>query len=174
MENENNRMTPEEATVNAEGTEVCVEPVAESYDAEEIPVVEDPVSASSDEAEEDSVLASEEEEADSETEPEEASAPETPAAKFSRKCAEVKKTCLSTADRILHDLKETNCNPYIRQTRSYKIEVYRNAQEETPVDVFEETETRSYSARALALAGGAALVFMCVAKKAIGKMLLKK
>lgn len=175
MENENNRMTPDEATVNAEGTEICVEPVTENCDAEEIPVVEDPVSVSSDETEEDAALVSEEDETeDSETDSDEVTTPETPAEKFSRKCAEAKKCCLATADRILHDLKETNCNPYIRQTRTCKVEIFRNAQEETPVDVFEETETRSYSARAMALASGAALIAMLVAKKAISKFMLKK
>lgn len=82
--------------------------------------------------------------------------------KLSRKCCEAKKACCDTIDRIARDLKETNYNPYIKQTRTLKVEIFRNAEEEEPIDVYETTDVKAYSAKALAVAGTAAMLLMCV------------
>ncbi|MBQ1230270.1 MAG: hypothetical protein IIX80_04460 [Clostridia bacterium] len=84
--------------------------------------------------------------------------------KFTQKCQEVKDACNKTVARIVDDWKETAGNPYIRQTNITKIEIFRSPEDETPVDVFQTTNVRSYSARAMALVGTAALAFTCATK----------
>ncbi len=97
---------------------------------------------------------------------------ETASEKLARKCNEVKAACCGTIDRIARDLKETNFNPYIKQTRTYKLEIYRNCNEEEPIDVYETTDVKSYSARALVVAGAATALLM-VATKSVVKKILK-
>ncbi|MBQ8310034.1 MAG: hypothetical protein IJX80_03365 [Clostridia bacterium] len=99
-------------------------------------------------------------------------AAETAKEKLLRKCNEVKASCRSTADRIVNDLKECDYNPYFKQTRTYKLEVYRNCNEEEPIDVYETTDVKCFSARALAVAGTAAAL-LAVATNCVVKKLLK-
>lgn len=96
---------------------------------------------------------------------------ETAKEKLLRKCGELKNSCRDTADRIVNDLKECDYNPYFKQTRTYKLEVYRNCNEETPIDVYETTDVKSFSARALAVAGTAAMLVAFATNCAIKKIL---
>ena len=89
------------------------------------------------------------------------------------KCVEAKNACRTTAGRVLNDLKETAGNPYIKYTTTRRLEVYRNAEEETPVDVFENQKTETYSLRTLALIGTASVLFTC-ATKYVAKQIAKK
>lgn len=147
MENEN--MIIEEAVV-AEGEEIIIEEVP--TDAIDV-VVEEEGNVATEPVEE--VVGeivdedTQEETAEIETEVEEESATQ----KISRKCKEVKAACCNTIDRIVYDLKETNFNPYIKQTRITRVEIYRNCNEEQPIDTFETTDVKSYSAKALMVAG---------------------
>ena len=147
MENEMMNVTPEETVDNAE--EIAVVAEVEENATEAAPAEESAV-----------------EEADDAEEP---SALESAKEKLTRKCTEVKNACCSTAERIARDLKETNYNPYFRQTRTYKLEVFRDCNDETPVDVYETTDVKSFSARALVVAGTAAMLLTyatnCVLKK---------
>lgn len=164
MENEN--MIIEEAVV-AEGEEIIIEEVpADAIDV----VVEDEGDASAEpadevvgEVEEDAT----EEEAEEEVEEDAESATE----KLSRKCQEVKDACCSTIDRIVYDLKETNFNPYIKQTRINRIEIFRNCNEEEPIDTFETTDVKSYSAKALLVASAAAALLVVASNKVVRKFL---
>ena len=99
-------------------------------------------------------------------------AEESATEKLCRKCEEVKTACCDTIDRIIYDLKETNFNPYIKQTRITRVEIYRNASEEQPIDTFETTDTKSYSAKALAVASAAAALLV-IASNGIVKRFLK-
>ncbi len=103
---------------------------------------------------------------------EETAEEETATQKLSRKCQEAKAACCGTIDRIARDLKETNYNPYIKQTRTYKLEIYRDCNDEEPIDVYETVDTKSFSAKALALAtvSAAALV---IATNGIVKRIIK-
>ena len=94
---------------------------------------------------------------------------ETKKEKLLRKCNEVKACCCGTAGRIANDLKDCNYNPYFRETRSYRLEVYRNATDEEPIDEFEITDTKAFSARSLAIAGGLILALGIAAGIAAGK-----
>ena len=96
---------------------------------------------------------------------------ETATEKLSRKFGEVKAACCGTIDRIAHDLKETNYNPYIKQTRTYKLEIFRNCNDEEPIDVYETTDVKSYSAKALAVAGTAAMLLMFATNGIVKKIL---
>ena len=169
MENENmNRI--EEAVV-AEGEEIVIEEApADAIDV----VVEDEGDASAEPVEEivgeiaDETSEEVVEEAD---ETAEGATEESATAKLSRKCQEVKEACCGTIDRIVHDLKETNFNPYIKQTRITRVEIYRNCNEETPVDAFEMVDEKSYSAKALVLATAAAALLVVGSNKVIKKFL---
>ncbi len=96
---------------------------------------------------------------------------ETATEKLSRKFSEVKAACCGTIDRIAHDLKETNYNPYIKQTRTYKLEIFRNCNDEEPIDVYETTDVKSYSAKALVVAGTAAMLLMFATNGIVKKIL---
>ncbi len=96
---------------------------------------------------------------------------ETATQKLSRKCNEVKAACCGTIDRIARDLKETNFNPYIKQTRTYKLEIYRTCNDEEPIDVYETTDVKSYSARAMVVATAAAAALMFATDRLVKKLL---
>ena len=169
MENEN--IIIEEAVV-AEGEEIIIEEVpADAIDV----VVEDEGDASAEPAEE--VVgeveedATEENTAEEEAEEEVEEDAESATEKLSRKCQEVKDACCSTIDRIVYDLKETNFNPYIKQTRINRIEIFRNCNEEEPIDTFETTDVKSYSAKALLVASAAAALLVVASNKVVRKFL---
>ena len=169
MENEN--MIIEEAVV-AEGEEIIIEEVPS--DAIDV-VVEDEGDASAESAEE--VVgeveedATEENTAEEEAEEEVEENAESVTEKLSRKCQEVKDACCNTIDRIVYDLKETNFNPYIKQTRINRIEIFRNCNEEEPIDTFETTDVKSYSAKALLVASAAAALLVVASNKVVRKFL---
>lgn len=90
---------------------------------------------------------------------------------IAQKCQEIKELCTKTANRLADDWRETNGNPYIRQTRTTKIEVFRNPNDETPVDTFQISDVKSYSLRALALATGIASILFCASGSIVRKFL---
>ncbi len=162
MENEN--MIIEEAVV-AEGEEIIIEEAP--ADAIDVVVEEEGDAAAEDVQEIVGEIANEDTQEEIEEEVEESATD-----KISRKCQEVKAACCDTIDRIVYDLKETNFNPYIKQTRITRVEIYRNCNEEQPIDTFETTDVKSYSAKALAVAGVAAALLV-VASNGIVKRFLK-
>ena len=160
MENEN--MIIEEAVV-AEGEEIIIEEApADAIDV----VVEEEADASVEPVEE--IVG---EIADEEAEEEDVATEESATERLSRKCEEVKAACCSTIDRIVYDLKETNFNPYIKQTRITRVEIYRNCNEEQPIDSFETTDVKSYSAKALLVAGVATALLVAASGKVVKKFL---
>ena len=162
MENEN--MIIEEAVV-AEGEEIIIEEAP----ADAIDVVVEEETDASDATVEEVVGEIADEEAVEETVEE--TKEESATAKLSRKCEEVKTACCSTIDRIVYDLKETNFNPYIRQTRITRVEIFRNCNEETPIDSFETTDVKSYSAKAFLVASAATALLVAASGKLIRKFL---
>jgi len=162
MENEN--MIIEEAVV-AEGEEIIIEEVP--TDAIDV-VVEEEADAPAEEVEEIVGEIADEEATEEEACEEEA---ESATEKLSRKCQEVKAACCDTIDRIVYDLKETNFNPYIKQTRINRIEIFRNCNDEQPIDTFETTDVKSYSAKALAVATAAAALLVVASNGIIRKLL---
>ena len=160
MENEN--MIIEEAVV-AEGEEIIIEEVpADAIDVvveeEADTVVEDVEEVVGEAAEEEAEEVAEE-------------ATESATEKLSRKCQEVKSACYSTIDRIVYDLKETNFNPYIKQTRITRVEIFRNCNEEEPIDTFETTDVKSYSAKAFLVASAATALLVAASGKVVKKFL---
>jgi hypothetical protein len=154
MENEN--IIIEEAVV-AEGEEIVIEEVpADAIDV----VVEEEGDTTAEEVEE---IVGEAEEVEEETEE---------ADLLTRKCQEVKTACCDTIERIMYDLKETNFNPYIKQTRINRVEIFRTCNDEQPIDTFETTDVKSYSAKAFAVATAAAALLV-VASNGIVKKFLK-
>ena len=163
---ENEIMNPIEEAVVAEGEEIIIEEApADAIDV----VVEDEGDASAEPVEE--IVGEIADETDADEIAEDATE-ESATEKLSRKCQEVKEACCSTIDRIVNDLKETNFNPYIKQTRITRVEIFRNCNEEQPIDTFETTDVKSYSAKALLVAGAAAALLV-VASNGIVKKFLK-
>ena len=153
MENEN--IIIEEAVV-AEGEEIVIEEVpADAIDV----VVEEEGDTTAEEVEE---IVGEAEEVEEEAEE---------ADVLTRKCQEVKTACCDTIERIMYDLKETNFNPYIRQTRSNRVEIFRTCNDEQPIDTFETTDVKSYSAKAFAVASAAAALLVVASNGIIRKFL---
>ena len=141
MENEN--IIIEEAVV-AEGEEIVIEEVpADAIDV----VVEEEVEEAAEECE------------------------ECTADILSRKCQEIKDACCSTIDRIVNDLKETDYNPFIKQTRTTRIEIFRDNSEEELIDTFETTDVKSYSAKALLVATAAAALLVATSGSLIKRVL---
>lgn len=149
MENEN--MIIEEAVV-AEGEEIIIEEAP--VDAVDV-VVEDEGDASADATEE--VVGEEAEESAGEI--------------LVRKCQEVKEACCNTIDRIICDLKATDYNPYIKQTRITRVEIFRSSEDEEPIDTFETTDVKSYSAKALLVATAAAALVVATSGSLIRRVL---
>lgn len=148
MENEN--IIIEEAVV-AEGEEIVIEEVP--TDAIDV-VVENEGDACEEPVEEE--VAEDE---------------ETTAEFLCRKCQEVKEACCGTIDRIINDLKETDYNPYIKQTRTTRIDIFRDNSEEELIDTFETTDVKSYSAKALLVATAAAALVVATSGRLVRRLL---
>lgn len=159
MENEN--MIIEEAVV-AEGEEIIIEEAP--VDAVDV-VVEDEGDASAEPVEEVVGEAADEESEEAEE------AEESTGEMLARKCQEVKEACCNTIDRIICDLKATDYNPYIKQTRITRVEIFRNGEDEEPIDTFETTDVKSYSAKALLVATAAAALVVATSGSLIRRVL---
>lgn len=149
-----------------EVTEVAAEePVAEVVEETEIPSSEEALIAEPlvDEGLFDSVS---EDDFDFNLLEEEPQAPDT----LKTKCDEVRMACQDIAQRIADDLKQTNYNPYIRSTTTYKYEILKKSTDAEPVDVFEFQRTRGFSLRSMAIT----TVLVAAADLAVGKILKKK
>ena len=86
------------------------------------------------------------------------------------KCNEIRNACRDTISRIAYDLKETNYNPYIRSTTTYRYEIMKKSTDEQPVDVFEFQRTSGFSIRAMAIT----TALVAAADLATRKILKKK
>ena len=71
---------------------------------------------------------------------------------FNERYQAAQKACRSTLERLARDLKESNGNPYIRATSTFRYDIYRTANDETPIDTFVFEKTNGCSLRALMLA----------------------
>lgn len=89
---------------------------------------------------------------------------------FQAKCDELRGACKDMVQRISKDLKETNYNPYIRSTTTYKYEILKKSTDTEPIDVFEFQRTSGYSLRAMAIT----TALVAAADVAVGKFLKKK
>lgn len=90
---------------------------------------------------------------------------------LARKCREVKDACRSTADRLAKDLKETCGNPYVKCTSTCRVDIYKNPNDEKPIDTFYTEKVKATSLRALAVAGTVAFALMCTAECVVKKLL---
>ena len=89
---------------------------------------------------------------------------------FQAKCDELRSVCRDTVQRISKDLKETNYNPYIRSTTTYRYEILKKSTDAEPIDVFEFQRTSGYSLRAMAIT----VALTAAADIAVGKFLKKR
>ncbi len=101
---------------------------------------------------------------------EEAPAASAPVDSLQAKCDEIRAACCDTISRVARDLKETNYNPYIRSTKTYRYEIMRKSTDEEPIDVFEFQRTSGFSLRAMAIT----TALVAAADLAVGKFIKKK
>lgn len=94
-------------------------------------------------------------------------------AQFTKKCNEVKDTCRQTADRLVVDWKATDGDPYLKYTKSHRLEVYRTPEETVPVDTFESRFESKGFLRAMLLVSAASVLITCSAKHLI-KLWMKR
>lgn len=92
---------------------------------------------------------------------------------FAQKCKEVTDACRHTANRLVNDWKETDGKPYVKQTTVCRVDIYRSPEDEIPVDTFCTERVKTYSARAMAIIGTAAVAVMCTADCVIKKLMNK-
>ncbi len=92
---------------------------------------------------------------------------------FAQKCKEVTEACRNTATRLVSDWKVTDGKPYVKQTTVCRVDIYRSPEDETPVDTFCTERVRTYSARAMAIVGAAAVAVFCTADTVVKKLMSK-
>ncbi len=73
-------------------------------------------------------------------------------ADFANRYQAAQTACKSMLERLARDLRETNGNPYIRATSTFRYDIYRSAEDAEPIDTFVFEKTNGCSLRALALA----------------------
>ena len=174
-----------EETIEAEVQEVEAEPVADEAEeapAEEEPVVEEELALVSEEepaVDEDLFDLAADEDMDIEFEiemPQEkvenriTEAMSQARGTLQSKYDEARTACKGMMQRITSDLEQTNYNPYIRSTTTYKYEILRNSKDTEPVDTFEFQRTSGFSLRAMAITSA----IVAVADIAVAKLLKKK
>ena len=86
------------------------------------------------------------------------------------KYAEARSACKNLMDRISYDLEQTNYNPYIRSTTTYRYEILKKSGDAEPVDVFEFQRSSGYSLRAMAIT----TLLVAAADVAVTRLLRKK
>lgn len=84
---------------------------------------------------------------------------------FLQKCEEIHDAWTTMANRLKKDWEACGNNPYIKETTVYKVEVFRNREDQEPVDTFVTEKSQGFSLSTLLLAGGAALILSCCAPK---------
>lgn len=72
----------------------------------------------------------------------------------------IKNACHATANRIKSDWKQNDCGLRLKQTATYRLEVYKS-DEDTPVDRFYTEKTNTCALRTVLIAAAAAVVLMC-------------
>ena len=91
--------------------------------------------------------------------------------KIAEKCREVKEICQLTAARLIEDWEATDGRPYIKQTRITQVEIFRDPEDEEPVDVFRTEHVKTYSSRVMAIVGAAAFAVACTVDQITKKLL---
>ena len=156
-------------TEDADAVEaVAEEPVAEQTE-EEITIqysVEEPLTVPTEDDELFEVSADEEFEFGVEGEEKQACACDS----LQAKCDEVRTACKDIMSRLSNAMEQTNYNPYIRSTTTYKYEILKKSTDTEPVDVFEFQRTTGFSLRAMAIT----TVLVAAADVAVAKLIKKK
>lgn len=86
-------------------------------------------------------------------------------------CGTAKTRCVDKAKSIAAKAKAYDYNPHFKQTRTYKLEMLPAAKDAEPVDTFEISDEKEFSARSLAIAGGVVIAVTAVTGILIGTLL---
>ncbi len=82
--------------------------------------------------------------------------------RISDECRRIGRICRTTASRIKADWKQTDGGPYLKQSASYRLELYKDRDSDTPVDRFSVEKTNTCALRTLLLAAAGTVATMCV------------
>ena len=88
-----------------------------------------------------------------------------------KKYQQAKTVCQQTVKRLTKDLKSSQGNPYIKETVTCRIDVYKSPADKKPIDSFKTQKSKAYTLRALALAGITAATLVCATDFLIRKAL---
>ncbi len=156
----------EAVEADAVAEEAVAEPIAEDEELVIQYSVEEPLTAPT--VDEDLFEATAEDEIGFEIEEEEA--PASTCDTLQTKCDEIRTACKDVMRRLSNDMEQTNYNPYIRSTTTYRYEILKKSTDTEPIDVFEFQRTKGFSLRAMAIT----TVLVAAADVAVGKLLKKK
>ena len=92
---------------------------------------------------------------------------------FLQKCNEIYEEWDKTTSRLKKDWVACNGNPYIRETKIHRIEIFRNPNDTQPVDTFENKKVQGASLSTILMASGVALLLSCIPSKISSKLSLK-
>ena len=88
-------------------------------------------------------------------------------AKFADLEDQVKGKCKETAEKVktkVQETKEKVGDPYLKTSCDYRLDVYRNKDDEEPIRTYTKTVDFGCAAKTVALVGAAACVLLCAAK----------
>lgn len=88
---------------------------------------------------------------------------------FAERYQSAQKACKTTLERLARDLRESNGNPYIRSTSTFRYDIYRTANDADPIDTFVFEKTNGCSLRALLLAASLLAAANIAIKSHFGK-----
>ncbi len=81
------------------------------------------------------------------------------------KCAQVSAACKKTAGRLKNNWKSCGCNADVRASATYKLELFKKGETETPVDTYSAEKSVTFSLRTVAIVGASAIALgICVGK----------
>ena len=81
-----------------------------------------------------------------------------------------KQTCESVKKRLRTDWRAIGKNPYIKQTSTLRLDLYRSSEDEEPIDSFYTESVKSYSLKKMALIGLGAIALVCTTKCILKKL----
>ena len=90
-------------------------------------------------------------------------------ADFEERYQSAQTACKSTLERLARDLRESNGNPYIRSTSTFRYDIFRTANDTDPIDTFVFEKTNGCSLRALILAASLLAAANIAIKSHFGK-----
>ena len=82
----------------------------------------------------------------------------------------LRQACKSVKKRLRADWRASGKNPYLKQTSTMRLDLYRSHGDVEPIDSFYTESVKSYSLKTVALIGLGAVVLVCTTKCILKKL----